>query len=141
MPAVAHFPEIEPTKPLSLMTTAELKAELKFWSDEMQIRNRWGDTVEPAFVAINQIEAEISRRYVSIVRNPRVELVPFACSAPAIAGPVITGAAKARSEHVPSRSLMAVAFVCLSALALLATVMASQTVWARETHYAAKGLV
>lgn len=123
-------------KPLASMTEAELDAEHAFWSQELVCRNRWGDSPEPALLAMEEGETELRRRSLAIIRagrvHPHLRLVEM--SAPKIEIRVM-GAGKTRAEYRPSRIRLIGVAAALLVLLVAATAIAGQRAVELNTIY------
>lgn len=125
-------------KPLASMSDTELELELEIWSYELSCRNRWGDSTQVAEKVLLEIEDEIHSRRVAQLRSETIVSKPFVVDDPGVAPGTISviGAAKARSEWVPSRAVLVGAFAVVLTLFIGVVAMAGQRVAELENRYA-----
>ncbi len=130
------------TKSLATLTDADLDAERAYWSAEIASRSRWGDDIDHARDARDAVEREQRRRRIQAARVGDLHVRPIVLDDPGVrpaahSAPVITGAAKARSERRPTRfRLIAATGVILACLAVSAA-LAGQRLLEIESRFAA----
>ncbi|WP_281978832.1 hypothetical protein [Pseudorhizobium flavum] len=135
------------TKSLANLTDDQLETERANWSAEIASRSRWGDDIDLARDARDAVEREQRRRRIMAARAGDLHFRPIVFDDPGvrartsssdlIRGPVITGTAKARAEHRPTRfGLIAATGVILACLAVSAA-LAGQRLLEIEHRFAA----
>lgn len=130
------------TKSLTNLTDAELETERAYWSAEIASRSRWGDDIDQARDARDAVEREQRHRRIMAARADTLHLRPIVFDDPGVrqrshSAPVITGTAKARAEHRPTRfRLLAAAGFILACLAFSAA-LAGQRLLEIESRFAA----
>ena len=140
--ATTSAPSISALTPVDRMSDLQLDREWALCNREIELAVFWGDEVEGAQTRRNQVEQEQFRRRLARLRSDGIFVRPivYGCPDPrrGMAGPIITGAAKARSERKPSRFFLILTAGLLLAGLAFASALAGQQLLALDARYASE---